>query len=70
MHPSVPVFTSCLFESLYFYCLFLPGVLCAKPNINFHIRINKNKSKIKSYAETFVANDGGFFFLVLCCEIK
>lgn len=66
MHFCVPVFTCSLSESLYFYCLFLLGTACPKPNINFHIHIsihiNKNKSKIKSYKETSVG-----FFLVFCC---
>lgn len=69
MHFCVLVFTCSLFESLYFYRLFLLGTVCPKPNINFHIRIsipisipiNKNKSKIKSYTETSVGNEGGVF---------
>lgn len=67
MHFCVPVFTCSQFESLYFYCLFLLGTVCPKPNINFHIsiHINENKSKIKSYMETSVGNEGGFFLSIL-----
>lgn len=72
MHFCVPLFTCSLFESLYFYCLFLLGTVCPNLNINFcihtSIHINKTKSKIKSYTETFVGNEGGFFLVFYCAK--
>lgn len=72
-HFCVPVFICSLFESLCFYYLVLLGTVCLKPNINFYIHIsiciNKNKSKIKSYIETSVGNEGGFCLSICCAKI-